>query len=196
MTVNRNYIALLTLPRGTVWKFSGQVPGYSSAPRRKYIKICLNISAVVFRILLDCAVIVFLMLRIVLPGQENARRPDGFTDNKYDLVIVGAGISGLTLAWLARRKLGHNARILILDNHDYFEKAAVEQLSATLGPYGFDAEKDIAAITVNRWPHGYAYEYNELVAPQDWSPEKGPHIAGRKRFSNIVMAGSDASAYA
>lgn len=79
---------------------------------------------------------------------------------------------------------------------DDFEKAAVEQLSEALGPYGFDAQKDMAAITVNRWPHGYAYEYNELVDPQDWSPEKGPHIAGRKRIGNIAMAGSDASAYA
>lgn len=79
---------------------------------------------------------------------------------------------------------------------DDFEKAAIEQLSEALGPYGFDADNDIAAITVNRWPHGYAYEYNELFDPHDWSPKKGPHIEGRKRIGNIVMAGSDASAFA
>lgn len=79
---------------------------------------------------------------------------------------------------------------------DDFEMAAIEQLSAALGPYGFDAERDIAAITVNRWPHGYAYEYNELFDPHDWSPKKGPHIEGRKRIGNIAMAGSDASAFA
>ena len=33
---------------------------------------------------------------------------------------------------------------------------------ARLGPGGFDPARDIAAITVNRWPHGYAYEYNSL----------------------------------
>ena len=31
-----------------------------------------------------------------------------------------------------------------------------------LGPGGFDPARDIATITVNRWPHGYAYEYNSL----------------------------------
>ncbi len=79
---------------------------------------------------------------------------------------------------------------------DDFERAAIEQLSQALGPYGFNAERDIAAIMVNRWPHGYAYEYNELFDPHDWSPEKGPHIAGRKRIGNIVMAGSDSCAFA
>lgn len=79
---------------------------------------------------------------------------------------------------------------------DDFETAVIKELSAALGPYGFDAESDIAAITVNRWPHGYAYEYNELFDPHDWTPEKGPHIEGSKRIGNIAMAGSDASAFA
>jgi spermidine dehydrogenase len=35
-----------------------------------------------------------------------------------------------------------------------------------LAPAGFDPARDIVAITVNRWPHGYAYEYNPL-----WDPE-------------------------
>ncbi|KZY30269.1 hypothetical protein A3752_07715 [Oleiphilus sp. HI0081] len=38
----------------------------------------------------------------------------------YDLVIVGGGISGLSAAWFYRKKMGHDARILILDNHDDF----------------------------------------------------------------------------
>lgn len=37
----------------------------------------------------------------------------------YDLVVVGAGLSGLSAAYLYRKKLP-NARILILDNHDDF----------------------------------------------------------------------------
>lgn len=39
---------------------------------------------------------------------------------RYDLVVVGGGISGLAAAWFYRRKAGRRARILILDNHDDF----------------------------------------------------------------------------
>ncbi|MCA8894139.1 MAG: hypothetical protein KDA48_02690, partial [Amphiplicatus sp.] len=68
--------------------------------------------------------------------------------------------------------------------------------SGMLGPHGFDAEHDIAAITVNRWPHGYAYEYNELYDPADWSPKNGPHLKGRAPIGRISIANSDSSAYA
>src|ERR1051325_1802706 len=38
----------------------------------------------------------------------------------YDLVIVGAGISGLAAAYFYRRKYGRDSRILLLDSHDDF----------------------------------------------------------------------------
>jgi len=38
----------------------------------------------------------------------------------YDLVVVGAGISGLTAAYEYRKKFGADSKILILDNHDDF----------------------------------------------------------------------------
>ena len=38
----------------------------------------------------------------------------------YDLVVVGAGMSGLAAAWFFRKKMGDDARILLLDNHDDF----------------------------------------------------------------------------
>ena len=41
-------------------------------------------------------------------------------DEHYDLVVVGAGISGLASAHIYRRDVDANARILILDNHDDF----------------------------------------------------------------------------
>src|SRR6516164_7110309 len=43
-----------------------------------------------------------------------------------------------------------------------FEEKIRNQLGRMLGPGGFDPARDITAITVNRWPHGYAYEYNPL----------------------------------
>ena len=42
------------------------------------------------------------------------------------------------------------------------ERNIREQLARIAGPGGFDPATDITAITVNRWPHGYAYEYNSL----------------------------------
>jgi spermidine dehydrogenase len=44
----------------------------------------------------------------------------GKTGETYDLVIVGGGISGLAAAYFYRKSAGHEARILILDNHDDF----------------------------------------------------------------------------
>ena len=69
-------------------------------------------------------------------------------------------------------------------------------MSGALSDGGFDAERDIAAITVNRWPHGYAYEYIDYSDPVEFNPLNGPHIAGRAQIGRISIANSDASAYA
>ena len=79
---------------------------------------------------------------------------------------------------------------------DDFETAIRRQLDGALGGAGFDAGRDIAAITVNRWPHGYAYEYNDLYDPAGYDRQHGPHIAGRARIGRISIANSDSSAYA
>src|SRR5262249_14254272 len=42
------------------------------------------------------------------------------TGEHYDLVVVGAGISGLATAWFFHKALGDDCRVLILDNHDDF----------------------------------------------------------------------------
>lgn len=76
-----------------------------------------------------------------------------------------------------------------------FERNIRDQLDRMLGPGGFDAKRDITAITVNRWPHGYAYEYNPLFDP-DWPPGEAPHVIGRARFGRITIANSDAGAAA
>jgi spermidine dehydrogenase len=76
-----------------------------------------------------------------------------------------------------------------------FEHEIRDQLGRMLGAGGFDADKDIAAITVNRWPHGYAYEYNPLFDP-DWPQGQAPHQIGRARFGRIAIANSDAGAAA
>ena len=52
----------------------------------------------------------------------NGQKPSSYEelDEHYDLVVVGAGQSGLAAAWYYRKKMGPTARILLLDNHDDF----------------------------------------------------------------------------
>jgi spermidine dehydrogenase len=76
-----------------------------------------------------------------------------------------------------------------------FERNIHGQLGRILGPGGFDPARDITAITVNRWPHGYAYEYNQLFDPQ-WPDGEQPHVIGRARFGRIAIANADSGAAA
>jgi spermidine dehydrogenase len=76
-----------------------------------------------------------------------------------------------------------------------FERNIRDQLGRTLSPGGFDPAKEITAITVNRWPHGYAYEYNPLFDP-DWPEGHEPNVIGRARFGRITIANSDSGAMA
>jgi spermidine dehydrogenase len=75
------------------------------------------------------------------------------------------------------------------------ERNARSLLARALGGAGFDPAGDILAITVNRWAHGYAYEYNSLYDPQ-WPAGKSPAELGRKTFGRIAIANSDAEASA
>jgi spermidine dehydrogenase len=76
-----------------------------------------------------------------------------------------------------------------------FEEKIRDQLGRMFGPGSFDPARDITAITVNRWPHGYAYEYNPLF-DRDWPEGEAPHQVGRARFGPIAIANSDAAAAA
>ena len=75
------------------------------------------------------------------------------------------------------------------------ERKIRDQLVRILGGGGFDPARDIEAITVNRWPHGYGYEYNPLFDPE-WPPGQAPHEIGRRRFGRITIANSDSAATA
>ena len=78
-----------------------------------------------------------------------------------------------------------------------FERNLRDQLGRVLGGGGFDPARDILAITVNRWPHGYAYTYNSLYDPMEWvftSTNERPCVIGRQPFGQITIANSDAAA--
>jgi spermidine dehydrogenase len=70
-----------------------------------------------------------------------------------------------------------------------FEREIRAQLNRTLGAGGFDPARDIVGIAVNRWPHGYAPEYNSLIDGPD--NKETPNLIARKRFGRIAIANSD-----
>ena len=76
------------------------------------------------------------------------------------------------------------------------ERKIRDQLARTLGAGGFDPARDIAAITVNRWPHGYAYEYNSLWDSFWLEGGEIPCEVARKTYGRIAIANADAGAYA
>ncbi len=86
---------------------------------------------------------------------------------------------------------------LLATTFETFERNIRDQLARTLGPGGFDPARDIIDITVNRWPHGYAYTYNSLFEPMEWvftNSEQRPCVIARQPYGLIAIANSDAGA--
>lgn len=75
---------------------------------------------------------------------------------------------------------------LLGTSFEIFEEKIRAQLSAMYGIYGFQAERDIAAITLNRWPHGYTYD-------EALYQGKPAHQQARARHGRIVIANADAA---
>ena len=76
------------------------------------------------------------------------------------------------------------------------ERKIREQLQRILGPGGFDPARDILAITANRWPHGYAYEYSSLWDKFVLEGGPSPCEVARRPFGRISIANCDAAAKA
>jgi spermidine dehydrogenase len=94
---------------------------------------------------------------------------------------------------LSRRDQYRAGRSELMDTtFEAFERNIRDQLQRMLGSAGFDGARDIAGITVNRWAHGYAYEYNSLSDP-DVPEDQRPCVMGRKQFGRISIANSDAA---
>ena len=88
---------------------------------------------------------------------------------------------------------------LLETTFETFEMKIRDQLGRMLSAGGFDPARDIEAITVNRWPHGYAYGHDPETGQVAWMldelpPERAPWIAARKTFGRIAIANSDAVA--
>jgi len=82
---------------------------------------------------------------------------------------------------------------LLATPFETFEREIRDQLRRMLAGSSFDPARDIRAIVVNRWPHGYAAENNSLFDP-DLPAGEEPHVRARARFGRIAIANSDAGA--
>ena len=121
-------------------------------------------------------------------GYASIRSPDDPVLLRMTRVPCHPGLDERT-----QHRIGHAD--ILATSFETFERNIRDQLARTLGPAGFDPAADITAITVNRWPHGYAYEYNYLFDPV-WAPGQAPHEVGRATFGRIAIANSDSGARA
>jgi spermidine dehydrogenase len=146
-------------------------------------------------------------------GIVGAQLPGSFLQNMF--LVSGIKVGGYRPAWrpedacvmqsfaafdeespegmrVADQHRAAQARMLSMPFED-FEWEVRQILNGMLGTGGFVAERDILAITVNRWPHGYARDHTDLE-DADWNVQPRPTVVGRQRFGNIAIANSDAGA--
>lgn len=97
--------------------------------------------------------------------------------------LPGSGLS-------ARDQARKGRAFLLGTPFEVFENMVRGQLQGMLGSAGFDHQRDIAAITVNRWAHGYSYFYNSLFDDEDEADRLVEQ--GRQPIGNITIANSDA----
>lgn len=125
---------------------------------------------------------------VSLGGYRHSRRPEEPICLHLVHVPHEPGLNARDQARVGRQKL--------LDTpFDAIELRIRDELNRMLGPGGFAAGRDVAAITVNRWSHGYAYTPNSLF--------DGPELSAaqeraRQPFGRVAIANSDSlwSAYA
>ena len=125
---------------------------------------------------------------VSMGGYEFAQKPEDPCVLHMQHVPVGPGANAREMQRAGRAKL-------YATSFETFERTIRDQLARALGEGGFDPARDIEAITVNRWPHGYSYEYISLFDPE-WPAGQAPHEIGRRPFGNIHIANSDAGAFA
>ena len=122
-------------------------------------------------------------------GYRPSRRPD-------EPIVVHMSRTPCKPGAPAREQHGAGRVELLGTTFDTFERRVREQLTRMLSAGGFDAAREVLALTVNRWPHGYAYQYNSLWDPFWIAGGPLPCVTARKPFGRIAIANSDAAAYA
>ena len=138
-------------------------------------------------------------MRLTYPLQfedyQSARSPDDpITVHLYRIPLPGGDIPPGEQFRLGRHDL-------LATPFETLERNIRDQLGRMLGAGGFDPARDIKAITVNRWPHGYAVGYDSASGKlsywsDEWEDERKLWLTGRQRFGRIAFANTDAEARA
>jgi spermidine dehydrogenase len=128
-------------------------------------------------------------LPVSIGGYECARKPE-------EPIVVHMMKAACHPGLPARQQHSMGRMELYTTTFETMERKIRDQLARTAGPGGFDPARDIAAITVNRWPHGYAYEYNSLFDSFWLEGGVTPCEVARKPHGRIAIANADAGAYA
>jgi spermidine dehydrogenase len=121
---------------------------------------------------------------VSLGGYRHARSPN----EPMCLHMVHVPI-GLNPGLDARRRFRNGRTSLLSMEFAAFEARIRDELDRMLGPGGFASARDIAAITVNRWSHGYAYSANSLYEDKE---DDSILTAARQPVGRVTIANSDA----
>jgi spermidine dehydrogenase len=118
------------------------------------------------------------------------------TQNPEDAIVIDMSRYPCKPGLPARDQHVAGRTELFQTSFETLERNTRDQLARVLGPGGFDPARDITAITANRWPHGYAYEYNSLWDDFWLNGGELPCEVARQPFGRIAIANADAGAYA
>jgi len=99
--------------------------------------------------------------------------------------VPGAPNQGLDAR--AQFRVGQN-KLLTMTFAD-FEERIRDELDRMLGAGGFTSTRDVAAITVNRWTHGYGYVASSLYDSDDYDSVLA---RARQQAGSVAIANSDA----
>lgn len=125
----------------------------------------------------------------------SARSPEEpMTVHLYRIPLPGGDIT-------VREQFRRGRYELLSTTFETFERQIRDQLGRLLKDGGFNPARDIKAITVNRWPHGYAVGYDMETETMnyssgEWPDEKKLWLTGRRRHGRIAFANTDAGAMA
>jgi len=111
-------------------------------------------------------------------------RLDVETGEEYDLVVVGAGISGLAAAHFFRKMMGADKRVLILDNHDDFGGHAKRNEFTYRGRtfIGYGGTMSIST------PFPYSYVSRALVEELGIRVDRFPEFVDRELYRKLGLS--------
>jgi len=108
------------------------------------------------------------------------------------LYMIG-GLMHSNREQIPQEQFKDSRRQLLATSFEDLTMDVTSHLDEMLSPGGFDSKRDIVGLVVNRWPHGYAYDFKG-IHDGPYANGEAPYEIGRRKFGNIAIANSDAGA--